>query len=117
MTIDIKKVMTVSAFNILFNKQYPGLKIECYRKPHKDHEGSSPNLQVPEKTTFGELNPNMVESTIQIDGEMTVQEFETTMESTYGIHIQVFRKSGNIWLQTMNTDDWTINKQNERGLN
>ena len=30
-----------------------------------------------------------------------------------GINIQLFRKSGNVWLQTTTTDHWSIAQQNK----
>jgi len=38
------------------------------------------------------------------------------MEDQFGLHVQIFRKSGDLWLQTSKTDEWTIEHQNARGL-
>jgi hypothetical protein len=32
----------------------------------------------------------------------------------FGLDVQVFRKSGNTWLVTTKTDDWTIAEHNKR---
>jgi hypothetical protein len=52
---------------------------------------------------------------LQVVGTMKVHEFEKAMESTFGLHVQVFRKSGNVWLETSATDGWTLDEQNDEG--
>jgi hypothetical protein len=32
-----------------------------------------------------------------------------------GLYVQVFRKSGKVWLETTATDNWSLYKQNEEG--
>ncbi|MBK6949217.1 MAG: hypothetical protein IPH16_15200 [Haliscomenobacter sp.] len=46
---------------------------------------------------------------------MTVREFEQAFYDTYGLNVQVFRRSGNIWIQTTATDSWTLAEQNRKG--
>ncbi len=46
---------------------------------------------------------------------MSVDNLETYLEETFALHAQVFRKSGDIWLQTSVTDHWSLNDQNRNG--
>jgi hypothetical protein len=46
---------------------------------------------------------------------MTVQELERVFQEELGLFIQVFRRSGKVWLETTATDNWTLFKQNEEG--
>jgi uncharacterized lipoprotein YajG len=39
---------------------------------------------------------------------MTVGEFEKQMEDFLNLHTQVLRKSGDVWLQTTNSDQKTL---------
>jgi hypothetical protein len=41
---------------------------------------------------------------------------ENAFEEMYGLSVQVFRKSGNTWLQTTTSDSWTLNEQNQKAL-
>lgn len=52
---------------------------------------------------------------IDFSEQTTVQELEKKIEDQLGLHIQVFRRSGNIWLETTVTDEWTLSFQNEQG--
>jgi hypothetical protein len=46
---------------------------------------------------------------------MTVSELEKLCDEQFGISIQVYRRSGTLWLETSMTDSWTIQQQNDRG--
>jgi hypothetical protein len=52
---------------------------------------------------------------IDFNGQTTVWELEQEFEKKFGLHIQVFRKSGSIWLETTATDNWSLEQQNEQG--
>lgn len=52
---------------------------------------------------------------ISFSDQTSVQELEKQMEEGFGLHVQVFRRSGNIWLETTVTDEWTLAFQNEQG--
>lgn len=49
-----------------------------------------------------------------VDG-MTVRELETALQTLIALPVQVFRKSGNSWIETKMTRDWTLKQQNDRG--
>ena len=72
-----------------------------------------------------EYNPDMVdlskrnatkEGVAEISGDMTVLELENLFMNRFGLAAQVFRKSGNIWLETIRTDNWTLKQQNNHGM-
>jgi hypothetical protein len=44
-----------------------------------------------------------------------VVELECLFEDQFGLFVQVFRRSGNLWLETTVTDSWSLQKQNEQG--
>jgi hypothetical protein len=46
---------------------------------------------------------------------MTVQELERVFQDELGLYVQVFRKSGKVWLETTATDNWSLYKQNMEG--
>ena len=55
------------------------------------------------------------DGTIEVKPEMNVSTFEKLFEDRFGLYVQVFRKSGSIWLETSATDSWTLEQQNEEG--
>lgn len=99
-----------------FHQMYPGLKMVFYQAKHEDHEGSDKDLEYTSDHILRDIRQRHTEGTIEINPSMTVQEIEQAFEELFGLHIQIFRKSGPLWLQTISTDDWTLEKQNEKGV-
>jgi hypothetical protein len=46
---------------------------------------------------------------------MKVGAFEQLFHESFGLNVQVFRKSYGKWLQTWATDVWSLKEQNQRG--
>jgi hypothetical protein len=44
---------------------------------------------------------------------MTARELEQGFRDIYGLTIQVFYKSGGLWLETTETTEWTLERQNK----
>ena len=100
-----------------FSGKFPYLKLEFYAREHKEGEGSTANLQIDGDKTIGSVRTSHVEGDLKIDENLKVGAFERMFFENYGLNVQVFRKSGSIWLQTIKTDKWTLAEQNARGEN
>ena len=100
-----------------FSKKFPALKLEFYSE-HNEEGEASPNKQlINSNKTIGEIRTIDNEGDMSINGHLKVATLEQQMYEKYGLNVQVWRKSGGIWLQTTSTDDWTLTEQNERGMN
>ena len=51
----------------------------------------------------------------EVKEDMKVSDFEKMFHDKFGLNVQVFRKSGNLWMQTTSTDHWTLAEQNRKG--
>jgi hypothetical protein len=91
------------------------LKLEFYAKHHEEGEGSEAKLQINDELTIGSVRSTHQEGALSIDGHLKVGSLERMFFEKYGLNVQVFRKSGSLWLQTIKTDDWTLTEQNSRG--
>ena len=98
-----------------FSSVFPYLKLEIYCKGHVETEGSRTEDLINQNTVLIDINPDLSEKTFYIDPIMSVSDFEMMMKDKFCLHVQVFRKSNTIWLQTTTTDNWTLKKQNEKG--
>jgi hypothetical protein len=112
----IKKDMKIVEIQSAFHHQFPGLKIEFYKKEHEDHMGSALSDQHAPELSLEEINYNGKEGEIDFNASKTVGEVESEMEERFDLHVQIFRKSKDIWLQTSKTDDWTLEVQNRKGI-
>ncbi len=98
-----------------FNAVFPYLKMEFFSRPHKNNEGSARKLMLRTQQTLGECRTRHVQGELKINPEMTVLDLEQGFNEMYGLNIQVFRKSGKVWLETTVTDGWTLDEQNRQG--
>ena len=100
-----------------FSRQFPGLRIEFYRVPHKDHQGSPKNETLNENLSVGDIREGDFDSgELHLSDDLTVTAVERLFENKFGLHIQIFRRSNNLWLQTTATDHWTLAVQNGKGV-
>ncbi|MFT4533484.1 MAG: hypothetical protein ACJA1A_003194 [Saprospiraceae bacterium] len=99
-----------------FISDFPYLKIKFYKKGHEHFHGSPKNEEIKEEKKLSDLNPDLSLGELNWDKTMSVDRLETILEEEFGLHIQVFRKSGDQWLQTSTTDHWTLEKQNLKAL-
>ncbi len=111
MTLYIKKGSLVEDVQKLFAVHYPFLKIEFYKKQ------PALNLPLAAKAYNALKHPlihftNLPDKTvIDIDENITVAELEDKFDSL-GLKAEIFRRSGNVWVETSLTDNWTLKQQN-----
>ncbi|KAB2918910.1 MAG: hypothetical protein F9K23_01865 [Bacteroidetes bacterium] len=115
MVITINDTTRIQHIKEEFNLLFPYLKIEFFSKPHHLGEGS-PKMQITsENRTLGECRSKHNSGLIEIDPMMAVADLERAFSDNYGLNIQVFRKSGKVWLETTVTDKWSLKEQNAQG--
>ena len=115
MIISLNSKSLVSDVQREFNLLFPFLKIELFRYPHGNRQGSPRQAKLSNQLLLSGLTDHLPEQ-ISLSEQMTVQELEKMFEDQLGLHLQVFRKSGNLWLETTITDGWTLKQQNEHGM-
>jgi hypothetical protein len=98
-----------------FNTEFPFLKLEFFTRPHDKGKPTEKQFLVNSKRTVDSCNSELKETTVTIPTAMTVQELEKLFQDDLGLYVQVFRKSGKVWLETTATDNWSLFKQNEEG--
>ncbi|MFN5621158.1 MAG: hypothetical protein ACK478_07640 [Flavobacteriales bacterium] len=106
---------TLEALQKTFTHAFPFLKLEFFAKPHEKGRPTEKHFMINTKRTVDSCNPKLAETTVSVPTAMTVQELEALFRDRLGLYVQVFRKSGNVWLETTATDDWSLFKQNMEG--
>jgi hypothetical protein len=115
MNIHINSKSQVSDVQRDFNLLFPFLKLELFKHKHGYRGGSPRQEKLPPFLYLGDLARQLPEK-ISVSENMTVQELEKLFEDQLGLHLQVFRKSGTLWLETTITDAWTLKQQNDHGM-
>lgn len=113
MEIQINKTKTLKSIQEEFQKHFPFLKIEFYNHTHSSGEGSLKKNTLDNALTIGAVQKHEFSGTIKIDELTKVSDIENAFAKNLGLSAQVFRKSGNLWLQTTTTDNWPLAKQNQ----
>jgi hypothetical protein len=111
--IDDKK--TIGELKDQFNSTFPFLKLEFFNLPHESGKLSFKHDLLDHRTVLANCRTNHSEGDLFFNANTTVEEFESSFQTVFGISVQVYRKSGKVWLQTSTTDSWTLEEQNERG--
>jgi len=115
MHLQIASTRLISDIQKEFNKVFPFLKLEFFNnKSFSNSDFSSKNI-IPQTQQIGNGKSQSISGEIEIDGEMKVTELENIFKDKFNLAVQVFRKSGNLWLETTMTDNWTLQQQNNHG--
>ncbi|MBZ5859504.1 hypothetical protein [Flavihumibacter profundi] len=115
MTLSILASKHLNEVQKEFNTYFPYLKIEFFQRMHGVKKASPPQRMYPHNLTISEARTNNTEGYLDLWPDMSVAELEQAFWDKYGLSIQVFRKSGNLWLETTMTDKWTLTQQNSHG--
>lgn len=111
MNIEIKPEKTVGQIKRELSSAYPFLKFEvstCRKSPgHCVDKCIAGDLKL-----LSEIQPRLAGGFINIDKNVTVKEFEAVFFDRFSLSVQVFRRSGKLWLETTVTDSWTLDQQN-----
>lgn len=115
MTITAEK--TIEKTQEEFNQLFPALRIVFYTTTHRSEAGTPGKDHIKGKVRLKEVHPDVAGKSVTVTGSFTVTKLEQQIQDTFKVGAQVFRKSGNIWLQTTTTDNLTLDEQNEKGIN
>jgi hypothetical protein len=116
MYLEINGERLISEIQQDFGAVYPFLKIEFFRNGKIRRDRYPVNKLIPAtqpvKTAW---HYKQEKGQLTLSDGMTVTDFENALMDQFGLSAQVFRRSGNIWLETTITDYWTLKQQNEHG--
>lgn len=115
MEIKINDQLTIEEIQKRFSEHFPFLNLEFYSRMHEPGEGSAERVKLGKSLTIGAARTLENAGEISIRGNQKVSTLEQSFHEHYGLNVQVFRKSANVWIQTTTTDDWTLSEQNKKG--
>ena len=113
MDIKISNDKSVGEIQREFSAAFPYLKVEFFKK--KESDVRSKGQLIPEKTILGLIRPIDQSPELDINPDRTVHDLERDFLEKHGLSVQIFRKSGNLWIETTLTDSWSLGRQNKEG--
>ncbi len=116
MVFEIRNDAPISELQKAFSGEFRWLKLAFFTKPHGVYKGSNAKFLITDTfKTFGEIRERQNEGRIFLEPSMPVWQVERLFEEDFGLHVQVHRKSGGLWLETSVTDDLTLEAQDAKG--
>lgn len=111
MHLNITDNIRIEEVKDAFKEAFPGLKIEFVKNPHAEGVGSTKKEIIQNNPCLWEIRKFHIELPLDVKKNQTVAEVEGFFRDKLGLHIQVFRKSGSVWIETVNTDSRTLEEQ------
>jgi hypothetical protein len=115
MNLHIDHESQISNIQNKFTEVYPFLKIEFFKDSFikKRLSQKAEKINPAEKVKLvGHLNGY---NKIDIGKQRTVAQLAEDFRELFGLNVQLYRKLGNLWIETCLTDDWTLEQQNREG--
>lgn len=116
MEILINDTRTISEVQLEFSKEFPFLKIEFFDAPHKIEKALPKSKMFSHEKKIGSIRKLHKNGKLKVTKSETVNTLENDLWNNYGLSAQIFRKSGNLWIETSLTDNWTLEQQNREGF-
>lgn len=108
MKISISGNTLLSEIQHDFHSHFSMLSFAFFKRGHAPGEANTKNDKLNNALSVAETSGINVSVSFEFTSEITVGEFEKQMEDFLNLHTQVLRKSGDVWLQTTNSDHKTL---------
>ncbi len=117
MIIEINNTTLASQVSDAFTAAFPFLTLAFFEHPHEWGAASPLTEKIAPGVTMAALCPVLFPVVLEIHGWQTTGAVEQACGRLLGRAVQVFRREGAAWLQTTDTDNRTLNDQNDAGRN
>ena len=98
-----------------FNKNYSHLWIDFFYPGNSSEMPTVKSVIIPPDTLAKHLIAIKGTVSINLSGTKTVVQLEKDFLEILGTKVKVMRKSGNVWVGTSYTNNWTLENQNFEG--
>lgn len=116
MEILISDSRTISEVQRDFSKEFPFLKLEFFDAPHKTEKALPKSKIFTHDKKLAACRKQHINGKLKVEKDEKVSDLENELWKNFGLSAQVFRRSGNLWIETSLTDSWTLEQQNREGL-
>jgi hypothetical protein len=116
MEIIINDSLTISEFQKAFSSEFPYLKIEFFDAPYKAEKALPKSKMYSHERKIGSIRKQHEEGRLVVTSQEKVSDIELELWKKYGLSAQIFRRSGNVWIETSLTDSWSLEQQNREGF-
>lgn len=114
MQIEILNTRSVADLQKDFSTVFPFLKLEILKPKHTRDTNSSPFYSA--DRLLENCRKTGREGFLIINKNASILTFQQCMLNDYGLNVEVFRKCGNSWIATTLSRSWSLERQNNEGL-
>jgi hypothetical protein len=97
-----------------FQNFFPYLKLTFYPKSSSTIEKGK-RIPLAANTLLSDVSGEIQDGYIDLSNAMSVKQLEKNFSEKCLLNVQVQRRSGNVWLETTITDNWSLEHQNDHG--
>lgn len=115
MELIIGYTTTVDDVLMQFNALYPFLQLQVYSSLPTWHKSIQKLVKMPPGQLIKTWAPTHSQVSLSIENKITVAQLVDSLKAI-GLRARVSRKSGNQWIETSLTDDWTLEQQNREAM-
>ncbi len=116
MEIEIASSRSIKEIQDEFNHKFPYLTLQFFGIGSVATKLFSKENRIENNNhTLGELYVLDQSGKVNVNGHVKVDTIENQFLDDFKIPVQLYRKSGNLWLQTIETNHWTLSEQNRHG--
>ena len=115
MTLVITPHTMIAELQRIFLGEYPYLNLRFFKLQQQGEGLSTIKKFCDPASNLGNEFLLKKKGELVISDSMTVQELENMFFEAFGIHVQVFRRAANLWLEITLTSGWTLRQQNNHG--
>lgn len=96
----------------IFSARYPFLKIEF---PRVGVRWLAAGVEEVDAANWRREAADILDTEIGLGDGLTVGELEIRLSNLLGVPAVILRRSGNFWIETSMTRNWTLKEQNDHG--
>ena len=116
MQLEISIATRISEIQWKFKRAFPYLKIEFYDHGHAWGEPNIKGYRYDPQFRLGAIISSQSHTTnLKIDPWMKAGEVEQNLESSLGLHAQIYYRQGYSFIETAGTDDLNLDELNDIG--
>jgi hypothetical protein len=113
MKIQVTTGMTIAALQQAFSACFPNLALAFFSKPHEIFQSSPVKYLLTDSSlSLERIEKHPHNGAVEVYADITVADLEQFFEQEFGLHVQIFRKTGNTWQETTLSDQLTLGAQN-----
>jgi hypothetical protein len=116
MELNIHKDITIGELQDEFSKRFNFLKLGFFIDKNNDNRLTADEQVKNRHIKLESIRDFQIDGDITIKASMTAGEVEKKFKEHFGVDVQILRQSGLNWLVTSQTDEWTLEEQNQKAM-